>query len=118
MPCYKPLEVWRSKYANKAGKFPVLFTHGPDCGERINIACGQCVGCRLERKRLWAVRLMHEAQIVEEEYGRDSMFITLTYDEEHLPFGGSLVKHHFQDFMKRFRRHIDRKSTRLNSSHT
>lgn len=31
-------------------------------------------------------------------------FITLTYDDEHLPEGGTLVKKDFQDFMKRLRR--------------
>lgn len=30
-------------------------------------------------------------------------FLTLTYDEEHLPIDGSLVPHHFQDFIKRLR---------------
>lgn len=33
-------------------------------------------------------------------------FITLTYSDEHLPEGGSLVLEHFQDFMKRLRRKI------------
>lgn len=30
-------------------------------------------------------------------------FITLTYDDKHLPWDGSLNKKHFQDFMKRLR---------------
>lgn len=33
----------------------------------------------------------------------DNCFITLTYDDEHLPHDHSLVKSDFQDFMKRFR---------------
>lgn len=33
-------------------------------------------------------------------------FITLTYDNEHLPPGGTLIKKHFQDFMKRFREQV------------
>jgi hypothetical protein len=42
---------------------------------------------------------MHEAQMWEE-----NCFITLTYDEESLPAGGTLVRKHFTDFMKRLRK--------------
>lgn len=42
---------------------------------------------------------MHELRFHDE-----SAFITLTYDENHLPEGGSLDLKHFQDFMKRLRR--------------
>lgn len=44
---------------------------------------------------------MHEAQ-----FHRDSSFITLTYNDESLPPGGTLVKKHFQDFMKRLRKAV------------
>lgn len=44
---------------------------------------------------------MHEASLHER-----NCFITLTYDDEHLPKGGTLVKSHFQDFMKSFRHAI------------
>lgn len=65
----------------------------------VVIPCGQCVGCRLERSRQWAVRCMHEASLYER-----NCFLTLTYDDVSLPHGGSLVKKDFQDFMKRLRR--------------
>ena len=35
---------------------------------------------------------------------RDNMFITLTYDEHHLPFGRTLVLEDYQKFMKRLRK--------------
>jgi len=41
--------------------------------------------------------------------GKDGCFITLTYDDEHLPENGTLVKDHFQKFMKRLRRFIEPK---------
>lgn len=44
---------------------------------------------------------MHEASLYE-----DNSFITLTYNDESLPPGGTLVKKHFQDFMKRLRERI------------
>ena len=43
--------------------------------------------------------MMHEAQLVDEK-----CFITLTYDDEHLPADGSLRKSDFQKFMKRLRK--------------
>lgn len=91
MPCYHPLKAFRSPKG-------VSFKLVPDC-YAISLPCGQCIGCRLERSRQWAVRLTHELLFHEE-----SAFITLTYDEAHLPEDGSLDVKHFQDFMKRLRK--------------
>lgn len=44
---------------------------------------------------------MHEASLYD-----DNSFVTLTYDNNHLPNGGTLVKKHTQDFLKRARYHI------------
>lgn len=41
------------------------------------------------------------------------MFLTLTYDEEHLPKDRSLNKKHFQDFMKRYRASISPKKIKF-----
>ena len=38
----------------------------------------------------------------------DNCFLTLTYDDAHLPRGGTLVKTHFPAFMKRLRSHVKR----------
>ncbi len=65
----------------------------------VTIACGQCSGCRLERSRQWAVRIMHEAQMHSE-----NSFVTLTYDDEHLPADGGLVLRDWQNFAKRLRK--------------
>lgn len=64
----------------------------------LDLPCGQCIGCRLERSRQWAVRCMHEASLHDA-----NAFITLTYREECLPPGGSLNYRDFQLFMKRLR---------------
>jgi len=66
---------------------------------QVEVPCGQCVGCRLERARQWSIRMMHEAALHDE-----NAFVTLTYDDYFLPRDGSLVKKHFQDFVKRLRR--------------
>ncbi len=104
MPCYHPLKAWRSR---ADGKTPVF---NPSLGWRdrpITLPCGQCVGCRLERSRQWAVRCVHEASLHE-----DNCFITLTYNNEKLPKDGSLNKKHFQDFMKRLRKKYKNKKIR------
>ncbi len=67
----------------------------------ISIACGRCKGCRLERARQWAVRCMHEAQFHDQ-----TSFITLTYDKENLPRGGSLEVEDWKKFAKRLRKNV------------
>lgn len=67
--------------------------------EPVQLPCGQCIGCRLERSRQWALRCVHEASMHER-----NCFITLTYDQDHLPKDGSLHKEDFQLFMKRLRK--------------
>lgn len=57
--------------------------------------------CRIARGRAWAIRCVHESQ-----KHLQNAFITLTYAPEHLPYGGTLVKKDFQDFMKRLRKSI------------
>lgn len=47
------------------------------------------------------MRCVHEASKHQE-----NCFITLTYAPEHLPYGASLVKKDFQDFMKRLRKKL------------
>lgn len=98
MPCYRPLQAWRQR-GNDPGQPKITFTKHDDMATGIQLPCGQCIGCRLERSRRWAVRIMHEAQQHEA-----NSFLTLTYDDDQLPKDGSLNKEHFQLFMKRLRR--------------
>lgn len=65
----------------------------------MKVACGQCIGCRLERSRQWAIRCHHEASLWE-----NNCFITLTYNDEHLPEDRSLQLRDYQLFMKRLRK--------------
>lgn len=70
----------------------------------IRVPCGKCEGCHEARAAEWAARMHHEAF-----YWEHSCFVTLTYDDEHLPEYGSLKKKHVQDFMKRYREFSGRK---------
>ncbi len=101
MPCYHPLTAWRSRERGPTGKQVVVFDRREAVSFSFTLPCGQCIGCRLERSRQWAMRCVHEASLHDE-----NCFITLTYDDEHLPSDGSLNKKHFQDFMKRLRKRV------------
>lgn len=65
----------------------------------VQIPCGKCIGCRLEHSRKWAMRAVLEAQTHSE-----NSFITLTYDDDHLPDDGSIHKEELQKFFKRLRK--------------
>lgn len=61
--------------------------------------CGQCLSCRVNRRRLWAAR------IVLESFGHDfSWFVTLTYSPEALPADGSVSPVHLRNYLKRLRK--------------
>ena len=84
----------------------------------IDIPCGKCVGCLLDRSRYWATRCMLEAKDHEH-----NCFITLTYNDDHLPDKREMIndltgeisespfrtlqKRDFQLFMKRLRKQLE-----------
>lgn len=95
MACYHPLQA----YQCSDGSIVWRESRGVDVVRSLQLPCGQCVGCRLERSRQWAIRCMHEASLY-----RNNAFITLTYSDEHLPDDRSLRYEDFQKFMKRLRK--------------
>lgn len=105
MPCYSPLDAWRPDPSTGSKKLIFVY-HPARCAgptPDLQVPCGQCVGCRLERSRQWAVRCVHEASLY-----TDNCFVTLTYNDDFLPEDRSLHYRHFQLFMKRLRkRHGD-----------
>lgn len=103
MPCYHPLPAWWSKRKNESGKRGITFRAADGFKDRpLEVPCGRCLGCRLEYSRQWAVRCMHEAKMHE-----SSVFVTLTYDNEHLPVDAKGVEtlrpRDYVLFMKRLR---------------
>lgn len=105
MPCYFPLYAIRQSNVSNS-KLTInkryMYDKIPSGYEKLIIPCGQCIGCRLEKSRQWAIRMQNEASMYE-----SNCFVTLTYDNDHLPFEkGKMVldKTHLQNFMKYLRR--------------
>lgn len=91
MACFRPLQAWQLESGE------VVFAERGSVLRPLELPCGQCVGCRLERSRRWAVRCMHESQMHEH-----SSFVTLTYSDD--SGRESLRYRDFQLFMKRLRK--------------
>lgn len=101
MQCFYPLSAWQTHSGDihfypkgSEGKAP----RDSNYRRELVLPCGQCIGCRVSRSSDWATRCMHESSLHDE-----NSFLTLTYDDDHLPHQGQLVYPHFQDFMKRLR---------------
>lgn len=94
MSCFHPLSAFQDEPGS-----PVRMGYwAGEQGRKLELPCGRCVGCQLDRSRSWSIRVMHEAQL----YDRN-LFLTLDYAPEHLE-SPSLEYPHFQKFMKRLRK--------------
>ena len=67
-------------------------------GSVLEVPCGRCLPCRIEKTREWKVRLLHELDAHE-----SAVFVTLTYDPDHLPEDLSVSKRELQLYIKRVR---------------
>lgn len=131
MSCYKPLHAFPVEVTSDGTTHYKIFgrdvtriretSHGfrpvsgldvrsTDITNYVDIPCRKCIGCRLDYSRQWADRLMIELQRHESAW-----FVTLTYDDKHLPHAinsssgelepyGTLSKRDCQLFMKRLRK--------------
>lgn len=106
MTCFAPMKGYRAKYTNeKTGKRSIVFKKEQSLQPTnpIEVSCGQCIGCRFDQSRQWAIRAVHEASLYE-----DNSFITLTYNNENLPKDHSVSKEVIQKFFKRYRKEINK----------
>lgn len=100
MACHNPIQGYKSRTVSPNGKRAVVFNIKDGYRDLpVTIPCGNCIGCRIDRVRQWTTRLRDESLFWEQK-----CFLTLTYDAEHLPEGGTLVKRDLQLFMKRLRK--------------
>lgn len=92
MPCYHPIIAYdNTDYNAEPEKMDIVFNSkhyrfNPDYAERqgrlLQLPCRHCVGCRLDHSKEWANRIL-----LEQQYHQSSYFVTLTYDDQHLPHG-------------------------------
>ena len=68
----------------------------------VQVPCGVCLECRIQHARSWADRCVLEAKKHSHNY-----FVTLTYDDEHLPAKNSLCPDDMTLFIKRLRKHFE-----------
>ncbi len=74
----------------------------------IPFPCGQCLPCRINKRRVGTYWLMLEL------FCHDlSCFVTLTYDDEHISENHSLVKRDVQLFMKRLRKAFEPRKSQI-----
>lgn len=71
----------------------------------FSVPCGQCIGCRIDHSRDWALRCMHHAKQF-----KQNCFITLTFNEENLKGRTSVRTRDFTLFAKRLNSYLRRRS--------
>lgn len=87
MPCYHPRAAFlrvRQLYPDRRknllwGEY-LPPEENPLFWEPVKIPCGECIGCRLDNSRQWADRSLMELESHDSAY-----FVTLTYDDVHVP---------------------------------
>ncbi|QAU04092.1 MAG: VP4 [Gokushovirus NL-1994] len=105
MSCYHPIDCWRVPDSSAPSGHRIVFGSPgapPERGaEPTTIPCGKCIGCRLAHSRAWAVRCVHESTLHEH-----NCFLTLTFDDDHLPSDHSVHVRDVQLFLKRLRKSL------------
>lgn len=89
MNCLYPIKVPNKRYGLK-GQF------------KYNVVpCGKCEACLKRKQQEWFVRLK-----LQQNYSDYCFFVTLTYNDEHLPPGANVSKKDIQLYHKRLRQLI------------
>lgn len=106
MACKSPIYAYQHKTGGK-----LIFNYNPFTDfdyVPVTIPCGQCIECRKQKAREWANRILMESKYHDSNY-----FLTLTYDEDHVPRSVSpasgqtvltLCPEHLTLFWKRLRK--------------
>lgn len=96
MGCVSPLKAyWRG-----VDRSSITFDQNKSATRiSFGLPCGQCIGCKVEKARQWGMRCVHESKL-----WKNNVFVTLTYNDEFLPPGGTLCVRDVQLFMKRLRK--------------
>ena len=75
----------------------------------IEVPCGRCINCRINRTREWTMRLIQES-----DSWTNTIFVTLTYQDTALPVDSGLHKEDLQKFSSVSERIYPTKIEKLN----
>lgn len=89
MQCVKPVRITKNLSPRE---YP----------DGLLVPCGQCIACRISKRREWSLRMLHELESWDK-----AVFVTLTYDDKYIPENRSLKKDDLQKFMKRLRKSLE-----------
>lgn len=82
-------------------------------GEHVTVPCGKCGNCKSTKVSAWSFRIMQESRACD-----SALFLTLTYDNEHIPLTKSnfltLRPEDLQLFIKRLRKYEKIRSDKEN----
>lgn len=87
-------------------KYNIIDSHGEVICLFIAVPCRNCNACRCSYVNSVRQRLLFGLQ---EFVGIVPLFVTLTYNDAHLPLGGMVCRKDIQSFIKRLRRNLERK---------
>lgn len=87
-----------------ACNYPFILIRDVPCVHALPVPCGKCAACRKDRVQMWQDRIEFESLTAR----KSSTFLTLTYNDEHLPKDRSVHLSHVQAFNKRFRYYLEK----------
>ncbi len=108
MPCYTPLQGFKDPVTGK-----LIFDESL-AAEKMEVRCGSCLGCRVDHRLMWSIRIVHEACMHNDQHGNS--WATLTYrdasactekqykDGHHIDKQGQLQPSHVSKFIRSLRK--------------
>lgn len=70
--------------------------------QKLELPCGKCLNCRINRTREWGIRAHHESKMHPSDQNH---FVLLTYDDNNLPKNKNIEKIDVKKFLDRIRAH-------------
>lgn len=99
-----PIDAGRNEKKLKRLNKPSFNKYQPDWIQ-VPVPCGKCEGCLRDKSNDWATRIVNEF----ETWNNKGIFVTLTYDNKHLPINNkgemTLKKKDVKNFKKRLRKY-------------
>ena len=76
-------------------------------GYPVSVPCNKCIGCLSDKRKMWSYRIKEEIKSCDR-----ALFLTLTYNDEHLPKNDDgqpiVYRKDVTNFMKRLRKSVFR----------